>query len=353
MILRIRNVGLVRVRLPELRPAESGWLSLLRRLRRRACIRSSARGPQDRHDPVRGRDRLDRARRAARSRVVPPGDGALLRGCASGCIERHGGTVEKFIGDAVMAVFGVPTAHEDDALRALRAAGELHDSLAALNEELERGLRRLARAPHRREHRRGRHRHRGAARHRRRRQRRRPPRAGRAARRDPDRRADGPARPRRGRGRADRAALAQGASGATRGLPPPAGDRGRARLRAAARRAPRRAPGRARRVRSAFDEAVSERRCRLVTVLGSPGIGKSRLAREVAANPDERSNRPLRPLPSVRRGDHLLATRRDLPRGEGRGRSSRPRSPSATPEEIFWSVRKALEQLARERPAGR
>jgi class 3 adenylate cyclase/tetratricopeptide (TPR) repeat protein len=55
-----------------------------------------------------------------------------------GVVESHGGTVEKFIGDAVMAVFGVPQAHEDDALRAVRAAAEMRERLATLNDELER-----------------------------------------------------------------------------------------------------------------------------------------------------------------------------------------------------------------------
>ncbi len=49
-----------------------------------------------------------------------------------GIVESHGGTVEKFIGDAVMAVFGVPQLHEDDALRACRAAVEMRDALPEL-----------------------------------------------------------------------------------------------------------------------------------------------------------------------------------------------------------------------------
>jgi class 3 adenylate cyclase/tetratricopeptide (TPR) repeat protein len=47
-------------------------------------------------------------------------------------VESHSGTVEKFIGDAVMAVFGIPLAHEDDALRACRAAVEMRDALPEL-----------------------------------------------------------------------------------------------------------------------------------------------------------------------------------------------------------------------------
>jgi class 3 adenylate cyclase len=57
-----------------------------------------------------------------------------------GIVESHGGTVEKFIGDAVVAVFGVPQVHEDDALRAVRAACEMRDALPGLGVRARIGL---------------------------------------------------------------------------------------------------------------------------------------------------------------------------------------------------------------------
>lgn len=56
---------------------------------------------------------------------------------ARSVIVAHDGTVDKFVGDAVMSVFGIPIAHEDDALRAIRAAVEIRERLIELNDELE------------------------------------------------------------------------------------------------------------------------------------------------------------------------------------------------------------------------
>jgi predicted ATPase/class 3 adenylate cyclase len=64
---------------------------------------------------------------------------AYYFGEMSNIVRKHGGTVEKYIGDAIMAVFGVPILHEDDALRAVRGAVEMRDTLATLNRELEAG----------------------------------------------------------------------------------------------------------------------------------------------------------------------------------------------------------------------
>jgi class 3 adenylate cyclase len=264
-------------------------------------------------------------------------------------VERHGGTVEKFIGDAVMAVFGVPTVHEDDALRALRAAADLRDALAALNEELERdyGTSLEVRV--------------GVN-------------TGEVVAGTAERLATGDAV--NVAARLQQAAepgeilvgeptlvLARDAVEAE--LLPPVELKGKTEpitpyrlLRviegavAAERRLDAPLVGRRdelQRVQAAFEDAVAERRCRLVTVFGPPGIGKSRLSREVA-------------LALV--GDASVLTGRCLPYGEGitywplreifsaMGADDELSAALGAdiPDEVFWAVRKALEQRAREWP---
>ena len=268
---------------------------------------------------------------------------------ARGCLERHGGTVEKFIGDAVMAAFGVPLVHEDDALRALRAAVELREAVVSMNADLEQtygvslqlrtGVNsgevvagteerlvtgdavnvaaRLEQAAGPGEILIGEQTYRLARS---------------AIEAEP---IDGLVA--KGKSEPLRAyrllGVVEGAPAFERRLDAPLVGR-RAELA---------------RVRSAFDDAVSARRCRLVTVLGPPGIGKSRLAREISAELD---------------GEAAVLTGRCLPYGEGitywplveifREAGAEAELEAAlsagAPEEVFWSVRKSLEQRARARP---
>jgi class 3 adenylate cyclase/uncharacterized protein (DUF433 family) len=268
---------------------------------------------------------------------------------ARSCLERHGGTVEKFIGDAVMAVFGVPTVHEDDALRAVRAASELRDSLSSLNGELEHeygvslqlrtGVNsgevvtgteerlatgdavnvaaRLEQAAEPGEILIGEQTHRLS-------------RGGIEAE---------PVEPLSLKGKADLVhgyrllQVIDGAPAFDRRLDAPLVGR-RDELGA---------------IRASFERTVTERRCRLVTVLGPPGIGKSRVARELA---------------SMLADDASVLFGRCLSYGEGitywplveifREGGAEDELAAAlseiSPEDISWSVRKALERRARDRP---
>ncbi|HEY2936560.1 MAG TPA: adenylate/guanylate cyclase domain-containing protein, partial [Gaiellaceae bacterium] len=261
----------------------------------------------------------------------------------SGVIDRHGGTVEKFIGDAVMAVFGIPRVHEDDALRAVRAASELREAVAPMDRELERdhGVRLRVRV--------------GVA-------------TGEVVAGDPaagqafatgdtivtaerlqkaarpsdvliadatyrlvaDAVIAEPVDPVEAKGKATPVAawrllgVQPGAPGVARRFDTPLV--GRDRELAA--------------LREAFDQAVAERRCRLVTVLGAAGIGKSRLVREflLDVGPDEN-----------------VLVGRCLPYGDGITfwplRDTLPDEPlEGTTDEIFSRVRKRFEEIARERP---
>ena len=212
-------------------------------------------------------------------------------------ITRHGGKIEKYIGDAIMAVFGLPLPHEDDALRAVRAAAGMQPRCSASTSTCRRAT--ASRwQPDRRQHRRsGRQRRPGGrpeARHRRRRQRRGAARAGRAGERDLPRREHLPAGARRGRGRGGRAARAQGQERAGGGVP------ARSRPRDSTATSPRRQPDRRPRRGARGDRPDACARCarhgtvRLVTIVGDAGIGKSRLAHEVMSRAGSRGARVVR-----------------------------------------------------------
>ena len=291
-------------------------------------------------------------------------------------LEHHGGTVEKFIGDAVMAAFGVPVVHEDDALRAVRAAGELREALAALNEELraEYGIELGTRT--------------GIN-------------TGEVIAGDPS---DGHAF-----ATGDAVVVAQRLEAAASPGEILIGDATHRLVRnavlaepldpldlkgksepvrawrllgvvagapAVARRLDAPMVGRENelsRLRAAFEQAVRDQSARLVTVLGPAGIGKSRLARELLAEVRDEATVvtgrclpygegitywPLRDVVREATGglsrsglDELLVGEPDAARIAGQvaaaigiGESS------AAPEETMWAVRRLFEHMARQRP---
>ena len=268
-------------------------------------------------------------------------------------VERHGGTVEKFIGDAVMAVFGVPTVHEDDALRAVRAADELRGALGELNDELESGY------GTRLELRMGVN-------------------TGEVVTGTEERLATGDA--------VNVAARLEQAAkpgevllgeetyrlvrdGVEAAATAPVEAKGKAdplsayRLVSVRAEAPGRrheAPmiGRERQrelLEGTFANVVSDRSCHLFTILGSAGVGKSRLAQEFLAGVDATvvSGRCLSYGEGISYWPVTEVVKQLVPTGETTGPLASilgDDTASGSPEEIAWAFRKLLEARASERP---
>ena len=259
-------------------------------------------------------------------------------------VERHGGTVEKGIGDAVLAVFGVPVVHEDDALRAVRAADEMRGALPELGltgqigvttGEVVTGEERLATGE-----------------------------AVSVAKRLEEEAGAGevligqptltlvrsavdtePVEPLQLKGKAEPAV-------AHRLL--------RVRDEPAARPAGRFVGRKAELafLLESWDRVRSDRRCELVTVVGEAGVGKSRLAAEFLASIEATVvggrcppyGEGITYLPVVEMLKQLACVRPTRRRRRRSSRCSGRRSAPTSADEIAWAVRKLLEQAAAERP---
>jgi class 3 adenylate cyclase/tetratricopeptide (TPR) repeat protein len=277
-------------------------------------------------------------------------------------VERHGGTVEKFIGDEVMAVFGVPTTHEDDALRAVRAADHMLDGARELGLDVRVGVN-----------------------------------TGEVMAGDPGegqgfvsgeavivaKRLEQAAEP--GEiliGKATYPLVSHAVSAGPLERLPVKGKRddvGRRRLEEVNRDAPAVArglqvpmvgrDGEIDLLQQAFDRAVEERSARLFTVLGPPGIGKSRLAAELASRLGERATTAVGhclsygvgitywPLTEILRelgGEQAAAEALEGEEREGVLEVIRGLTGSAegagSGEETFRAVRRVFEAIARRRP---